>query len=179
MFVSKTSWRHLKDMSWTRLEDILKTSWRHVFKASSRHVFKTFSRRLQDEFRTFWKTKNCYAEDVMKTLQDMSWGRLQDVLKTNKCLLGNLKQWPETRDQTPKTGILYHMQGVPLKRNLIFLAFIIFFQFLLFIQNLAFRSNILRFSSSLAFNVSIFIFLKQCLYKFVILHEWRNYSSVV
>ena len=77
------------------LQDALKTSWRHVFKMSSRHVFKTclqdmssrrlqdmssrrlqdiFSvtifclpRRLQDVFKTLWKTKNCYAEDILKT----------------------------------------------------------------------------------------------------------------
>ena len=46
---SKTSWRHLAKMSWGRLEDFLKAS---------------------------WKTKNCYAEDVLKT----SW---RHALKTS------------------------------------------------------------------------------------------------
>ena len=38
------------------LQDVSKTSSRDVFKTSSRHVFKMS-----------WKTKNCYAEDVLKT----------------------------------------------------------------------------------------------------------------
>ena len=58
LFVFKTSWRCLQDMSSRRLPrnnfSSSKTSWRHLRKMS-------------------WKTKNCYAEDV---------------LKTNKCLLG-------------------------------------------------------------------------------------------
>ena len=49
---------------------------------NSNNKVKTSSRRLQDllqdVFRTSWKTKNCYAEDV---------------LKTNKCLLGLLSTW--------------------------------------------------------------------------------------
>ena len=55
---SKTSWRRPANTSWRRLEDVLKTS---------------------------WKTKNCYAEAVLK----MSW---RHVLKTSwrkaKYLLG-------------------------------------------------------------------------------------------
>ena len=80
------------------LLDVLQISSRHVFKtpwrrlqrnnfSSSRtfsrrfqDVFKKPSRHLQDVFKISWKTKNCYAE---------SWRRLEDVLKTNKCLLGN------------------------------------------------------------------------------------------
>ena len=69
------------------LLDVLKTSSRHVFKTSSRYVFKTClqdffktscemssrrlrnrsSKRVEDVFKTCWKTKNCYAEDVLKT----------------------------------------------------------------------------------------------------------------
>ena len=91
LYVSKISWRRLQDMpsrrlqyiSSRRLQDI---SPRHVFKTSSRHVFKTswrhlqrnnfsssktssrsFARCLQDVFKTSWKMKNCYAEDVFKT----------------------------------------------------------------------------------------------------------------
>ena len=75
------------------LQDVLKISWRKVFKTSSRHVFNTSSRNiqdmssrrledvlrdlfkmsLQDVFKTSWKTKNCSAEDVLKT----SSGRLE------------------------------------------------------------------------------------------------------
>ena len=42
---------------------------------------KTSQIHLQHVFQTSWKTKNCYAEDVLKRIQDMSWRRLQDVLK--------------------------------------------------------------------------------------------------
>ena len=93
------------------LQDVLKMSSRQVFRTSSRHVFKTPSRRLQrndfscfrtslrrlvrclqdifktslqDVFKISWKTKNCYAEDVLKTPS-------RHVLKTSKCLLGHIK----------------------------------------------------------------------------------------
>ena len=80
----------------------IKRSSRHVFKKSSRCLQRNkfsfsktssrclarclqdvFARRLQDVFKTSWKTKNCYAEDVLKTSS-------RHVLKTNKCLLGNV-----------------------------------------------------------------------------------------
>ena len=76
----KTSWRRLEDMSWRRLEDM---SWRRL-----QHVFSVtilrLPRHLQDVFKTSWKTKNCYAEDMLKTSSTC----LEDVLKTNKYLLG-------------------------------------------------------------------------------------------
>ena len=38
--------------------------------------------------KTSWKTKNCYAEDVLKTcLEDVLEICLEAVLETNKCLL--------------------------------------------------------------------------------------------
>ena len=51
------------------------------------HVFSVtilrLPRRLQDVLKTFWKTKNCYAEDVLKTcLQDVLKTYLKDALKT-------------------------------------------------------------------------------------------------
>ena len=53
-----------------------------VFKTSSWHLWKTSSRRLGRQrivtLKTYWKR-----------LQVMSWKRLQDALKTSKCLLGN------------------------------------------------------------------------------------------
>ena len=52
-----------------------------VFKTSSRHVFKTPSRRLGR--RKIVTLKTCW-----RRLHDMSWRHLQDVSKTNKCLLG-------------------------------------------------------------------------------------------
>ena len=93
-FVSKTSWRYLKDMSlgrhedmslrrledmsWRRLEDIFSRRLADVFNVTIfrlprclEDVLKTFSRRLvrclQDFFKTSWKTKNCYAENIFKT----------------------------------------------------------------------------------------------------------------
>ena len=65
-------------------------SWRrlhHVF--SVRHLEDI----LQDVLKTSWKTKNCYAEDVLKTfLEDVLKTCLEDVLKTlwrqTKYLLG-------------------------------------------------------------------------------------------
>ena len=57
MFASKTSWRRLLDMSSRRLQDMS-------------------SRRLQGVLKTSWKTKNCYAEDVLKTFS-------RHVLKTS------------------------------------------------------------------------------------------------
>ena len=64
MFVSKTSWRRLLDMSSRRLQDMS-------------------SRRLQGILKTSWKTKNCYAEDVLKTFS-------RHVLKTSRSLLERL-----------------------------------------------------------------------------------------
>ena len=51
---------------------VFKTSWRQVFKTSSRHVFKKSSRRLGR--RKIVTLKTC-------------WRSLEDVFKTNKCLL--------------------------------------------------------------------------------------------
>ena len=85
----------LQDVFKICLQDLFKTSSRHVFNTSSRRlqrnnsspsktssrclarclqdVFKTY---LQDVFKTSWKTKNCYAEDVLKTFS-------RHVLKTS------------------------------------------------------------------------------------------------
>ena len=47
-------------------------------------------RRLEDILKTSWKTKNCYAEGVLKTcLEDVLKTCLEDVLKT--CLEDVLK----------------------------------------------------------------------------------------
>ena len=60
-----------QDMPSGRCQDM---SSRHVFKTSSRLFSVTIfrlPRRLQDVLRdvvkTSWKTKNCYAEDVLET----------------------------------------------------------------------------------------------------------------
>ena len=55
-----------------------------VFKASSRRLQNVFARRLGR--RKIVTLKTCW-----RRLQDLSWGRVEDIFKTNKCLLGNLK----------------------------------------------------------------------------------------
>ena len=91
------------------LQDVFKTSSRHVIKMSSRHVFKKSWRRLQCSNFSSSKTSSrrlarCLqdvfktsSQDVFKTfwrrLQDISWRHLQDVLKSNKCLLGSYWVW--------------------------------------------------------------------------------------
>ena len=59
---------------------VLKTSWRHVFKTFSRYIFKTSSRRLQ-------RNNFLSSKTSPRSLQDMPGRPLQEVLKTNKCLL--------------------------------------------------------------------------------------------
>ena len=65
-------------------QDVLKTSSRYVFKRSSRHVFKTSSRHLEDVFSITIFLLPRHLEGIFKR----SSRRLQNVLKTNKCLLG-------------------------------------------------------------------------------------------
>ena len=57
--------RHFQDMSSRSLEDVFSVT-----------IF-CLSRRLQDLFKTSWKTKNCHAEDVLKK----SSRRLEDCYK--------------------------------------------------------------------------------------------------
>ena len=60
-----------------------------VFKTSSRHIFKTSSSRIQDVFaRRLGRRKIFTLKTFWRRRQDMSWRPLQDVFKTNKCLLG-------------------------------------------------------------------------------------------
>ena len=85
--VLKTSWRHLEDvfaihlprMSSRRLQDVFQDVFKTSFKMSSRRVCKTSCNYV---FKTSWKTKKCYTEDVLKTPSR----RLQYVFtKTNVC----------------------------------------------------------------------------------------------
>ena len=91
--------RRLQDMSSRRLQDM---SSRHVFKKSSRHLQRnnfsssnTSSRHLArclQDVKTFWKTKNCYAEDILRSYaKDMSWRRLQDQQMFARKYLMSLK----------------------------------------------------------------------------------------
>ena len=86
------------------LQNIVKTSSRHVFKTfskhafktPSRHVFKTSSRRLQRKNFTSSKTSSRRLQAVLEGVKLLRWRLvkgvfktcLEDVLKTNKCLLG-------------------------------------------------------------------------------------------
>ena len=103
------------------LEDVLKTSSTRLqhnnftpSKTSWRRLAKTFRRSLedllQDVFKTSWKTKKCYADDVLKTswrhalkmsskhvlktswrcLEDMSWRPLKNFMETNKIFTGDI-----------------------------------------------------------------------------------------
>ena len=96
--IFKTSSRHIFK---TSSRHAFKTSSRHVFKTSSRLVFKTSSRRPQN--KNFLSSKSsskrlarCLQDVFAKRLQDvleeeklLRWRRVEDVFKTNKCLLGN------------------------------------------------------------------------------------------
>ena len=67
---------------------ISKTSQKHVFKTSSgclqRNNF-SFPRRFHDVFKTSWKMKNCYAEEVLKTSSRQVLKKTWRLLKTSKC----------------------------------------------------------------------------------------------
>ena len=64
--------REVTQQTFVGLQDVLKTSSGHVLKTSSTRLrrnnfssFKTTRRPLEE--KTSCKTKNCYAEDVLKT----------------------------------------------------------------------------------------------------------------
>ena len=90
--------RHLQDVFKTFLQDAFKTCLQDVFKTSSRRLqrsnflsskmsWRRFARCLQDVLEDEKLLRWRCVEDVFKTcLQDVF--RLQDALKTNKCLLG-------------------------------------------------------------------------------------------
>ena len=105
------------------LQDVLKTySW-HVFKTCSRHFFKTptrhlqrnnfscsktswrrLARCLQNVFKTSRKTKNCHAEDVLKTSS-------RHVFKTSPRRLKDLQMFAWQMSGHRKIGIyIYNIQ---------------------------------------------------------------------
>ena len=86
----KTSSRHVFKMSLRRLQDNNSSSSKTSSKRLAKYiqdVFKVSSRCfqdvlcLQDVFKMSWKTKSCYAEEMLKTSS-------RHVLKSNKCLMG-------------------------------------------------------------------------------------------
>ena len=78
LFTSETSWRRLQVMSSRRLEDIFSVT---IFRLPRRleDVLKTFSRRLARD-----------PQDVLEDVKLLCWRPVEDVFKTNKCLLGTL-----------------------------------------------------------------------------------------
>ena len=112
LLVLKTSSTGLQGNNFTSS----KASWRRLAKTPQRPLVKTFRKRLEEVLKTSCKTspktKNCYAEDVLKTswrhvlktswrhvfrmhlegmswrcLEDISWRQLEDIMGTNKYLL--------------------------------------------------------------------------------------------
>ena len=81
------SFASLTFLTFLVFQDVFKTYLQYVFLKRLQDVFKTYSRRVCKTscnyvFKTSWKTKICYTEDVFKT----SSRRLQYVLtKTNVC----------------------------------------------------------------------------------------------
>ena len=81
---------------------VSETSSRHTFKTSSRRIYKTSSRCLG-------RRKIVTLKKYWRRLEDMSWRCLQDVLKTNKCLLGSVSDATLSNNdnkQSKKTPLL-------------------------------------------------------------------------
>ena len=79
LFISKTS-RPLQGMSSGRLQRCLQCNNFPSSKTSSRRLQDVFKISLQDVFKTSWKTKSFYTEDVIKKASSK---RLEDVIKTS------------------------------------------------------------------------------------------------
>ena len=80
------------------LLDVLQISSRHVFKTPWRRLqrnnfssSRTFSRRFQDVLRDVFKTPSRRLQDILEDEKLLRWvlKTSWNVLKTNKCLLGN------------------------------------------------------------------------------------------
>ena len=125
-FVSKTSWKCLQDMSWRRLQGmssrrlqrhVFKTSWRRLQRSnfsSSKTPLRRIVICLQDVFNTSWKTKNRYAEDVLKTSSRHVSKVLKtssNVFKTNKFLLGSQLSGPTTTEEFCCFFCLYQLES--------------------------------------------------------------------
>ena len=99
-----TSSRHLQEVLQKRLQTskhflVSKTSWRGL-----KDVFSVIIFQLPGRLQDVRKTKNCYAESILKkyfselvilrswvilrsSISELSWGRLPDFLETTKCFL--------------------------------------------------------------------------------------------
>ena len=82
LFVSIKSLRGLQDMSSRYLQDMSSRRLQGVFSVTifglPRRLQNVFARRLQD---------------VLEGVKLLRWRRVEDVFKTNKCLLGLFKSW--------------------------------------------------------------------------------------
>ena len=95
-FVSITSSKRLQDMSSRHLPDMSSRRLQDMSSGRLQDVFILTIFRLQDVFRTSCKmSSRCLRRRKIVTLkacwrrlQDMSWRGLDNVFKTNKCLLG-------------------------------------------------------------------------------------------
>ena len=109
--VFKTSSRHVFK---TSSRHVFKTSSRYVFKTSSRHVFKTSSRRLQNVFAR-------RLQDVLEDVKLLRWRRVEEVFKTNKCLLGYVMQQSHCSKCSFETCRLSEIEGTAL-HQMVFLV---------------------------------------------------------
>ena len=94
--VFKMSLRRLQDVfmsSSCPLHVVLKTPSRHL------HVFKISWRRLQyNNFRLPRRLEEVFArclQDILEGKTLLPWKHVEEVLKTNKCLLGSFFNTPE------------------------------------------------------------------------------------
>lgn len=78
LLISKTSRRCFEDISLRCLED--------VFSATNFSSFKMSSRNMSS--RGVWRLEVIMLKAPSRGLQNMSWGRLQDFLETNKVFAG-------------------------------------------------------------------------------------------
>ena len=86
------SWRRLEDMSWRRLQGMSSSRLEDVFSVTIFRLPRRLAGGLENVFKTSaWRLgrrKTVTQKTCWRHLRDMSWRRLQDVLKTNKSLLG-------------------------------------------------------------------------------------------
>ena len=94
LFVSNTSSRRLQRNNFLSS----KTFSRRLARCLQ-DVFKTY---LQDDFKTSWKTKKCYAEDVLKTSS-------RHVLKTSGRRLEDQQMFAGLFTRSVSVGTLYLM----------------------------------------------------------------------
>ena len=76
--------RHLQDMSSRRRQNMYSRHLQDFFRVTTFRLPRRFTRCLQDVFKMSWRYLGRRKIVTLKTC----WRLLQDVLKTNKCLVG-------------------------------------------------------------------------------------------